>query len=358
MSKLGKGKFLFSLTKLFTIQRWNNRPAVIRFSEADNSFNTLFLSFLFKTIFDGDIEESLRWRLARELPKIVLSDISLQLKERIERFSPKVWKELAEKSIEELKNSVDNEAIELLIFEKAEDPVDKLADLYISYLEAFENGKIFDYSQPLRELKEKIEILQAKFDKKQTEEFWDIANYAWSCILNLTAMVRWNRTHRNIRTTVSGHSFLVVTIAYLIAKLVDFQELKEVIVKSILHDFAEAFTGDVITPTKKKLPGFDELVSTVEREMIIEWIDGNKYLQPIRKYIEHFVNPFTGESGNIVRAADYFAALLECALEIYSGNKQDIFVDNFFTFKRLIKDISPLDVSEWIDEIESESRII
>ncbi len=354
MKELGKGKFLFSLTNLFTIQRWNNRPAIIRFSEADNSFNTLFLSFLFKITSNSDIEESLRWRLTRELPKIVLSDVSLQLKERIERFSPRVWNEVTKKSIEELKNIADNQTIELLISQKSENPVDKLADLYISYLEAYENNKLFDYSQPLRELKEKIDNLEENFTKEQIEKFWSIANHSWSTLMNLTAMVRWNRTHRNVRTTVSGHSFLVVTIAYLIAKLSNFNKIDEVISRAILHDFPEAFTGDVITPTKKKAPGLDEIVSKIEHEMVNEWMSGNEYLLPFSNYIDYSTNPFDKQAGVIVRTADYFATLLECALEIHSGNKLEIFRDNFFIFKKLIKDTSPLDVSEWIDEIESE----
>ncbi|ABS60922.1 metal dependent phosphohydrolase [Fervidobacterium nodosum Rt17-B1] len=356
MIHLGKGNFLFSLTNLFTIQRWNNRPAIIRFSEADNSFNTLFLSFLFK-ISEGQsiqsIEDSLKWRFTRELPKIVLSDVSLQLKERIERFSPQVWKEVTEKSIQDLRKLSDEETVDFLVSSIKENPLDKIADLYVSYLEAYENGKLFDYSQPLKELEEKIEKIENYFGKEKSDKLWDTAKYSWPAILNLTSMVRWNRTHRNVRTTVSGHSFLVVTIAYLIAKLYKFENIEEVILKSVLHDLPEAFTGDVITPTKKKVPGLEELVNVVEREMIKEWINGNENVKPLENYVEYCIEPFSGDSGRIVRTADYFAALLECAVEVHSGNRLDVFRDSFFTFKKLIKEISPIDVSEWIDEIEA-----
>ncbi|MGB9615551.1 MAG: HD domain-containing protein [Fervidobacterium sp.] len=353
MGHLGQGVFLLSLTNLFTIQRWNNRPAIIRFSEADNAFNTLFLSFLFKLVEKKPVEESLKWRLKRELPKIVLSDVSLQLKERIERFSPQVWRQVTEKSIQDLRKIAGDEVVDLLIEPSQESDLDKLADLYISYLEARENGKFFDYNQPLVELNEKIEKLKSHFDESKISVFWDLAQYTWTPLINLTSMVRWNRSHRNVRTSVSGHSFIVVTISYLIAKLISFEKVEEVILKSILHDLPEAFTGDVITPTKKKVPGLEELVGIVEREMVLEWTEGNEKTRVLREYIDFCVNPFEGESGRIVRTADYLSALLECAVEIRSGNGLNVFKESFFEFKKLLKQISPIDVSEWIDEIES-----
>ncbi|MGB4752217.1 MAG: phosphohydrolase, partial [Fervidobacterium sp.] len=65
---MGRGNFLFSLTNLLTIQRWNNRPAILRFSEADNAYNTFFLSFVFRAMRGESLEPALRWRLSRELP--------------------------------------------------------------------------------------------------------------------------------------------------------------------------------------------------------------------------------------------------------------------------------------------------
>ncbi len=351
---MGRGNFLFSLTNLLTIQRWNNRPAILRFSEADNAYNTFFLSFVFRTMSGESLEPALRWRLSRELPKIVLSDISLQLKERIERFSPHVWNDVTKKAINELSTIADKELIDLLIDESPKyEEIDKLADLYVSYLEAYENGKVFDYSQPVEELNEKISHLSGDFSAGDVDRYWSVAQYVWVALLNLTSMVRWNRTHRNIRSTVSGHSFIVLVISYIIAKLVQYNDIEEIITRSTLHDLPEAFTGDVITPTKKKTEELEELVSVVEREMVAEWINGNENVKILAQYVPHCIAPFIGDGGRIVRTADYFAALLECGVEIYSGNKLDIFRSNFFSFKKSIKEMSPIDVSDWIDEVEA-----
>jgi len=87
--------------------------------------------------------------------------------------------------------------------------------------------------------------------------------------------------------------------------------------------------------------------------MVAEWINGNENVKILAQYVPHCIAPFIGDGGRIVRTADYFAALLECGVEIYSGNRLDIFRDNFFSFKKMIKEISPMDVSDWIDEVES-----
>lgn len=347
---MGRGALLFWLTNLFTIQRWNNRPALVRFSEADNAFNTFFLNVVFKTLHGKSVEPALRWRLSRELPKVVLSDVSLQLKERIERFSPTVWSTVSEKAVSELESLADREFVGLLIDKEASnDELDKLADLYVSYLEALENAKLFDYTQPLTELREKVLRIVDSFENR----FWNLARYVWPPLLNLTSMVRWNRTHRNVRTTVSGHSFIVVTVAYALAKLASFPDVEEVILRATFHDFPEAFTGDVITPTKKKVPELEELVSRVEREMVLDWLSGNDDLRHLVPLIEFFVEPFSGQAGTFVRVADYVATLLECGVELNSGNRLEIFRSNFFAFKKLIKESSPVDLSDWIDEIET-----
>ncbi|HOV54186.1 MAG TPA: HD domain-containing protein, partial [Fervidobacterium sp.] len=200
---------------------------------------------------------------------------------------------------------------------------------------------------------EKISHLSVDFSAGDVDRYWSVAQYVWVALLNLTSMVRWNRTHRNIRSTVSGHSFIVLVISYIIAKLVQYNDIEEIITRSLLHDLPEAFTGDVITPTKKKTEELEELVSVVEREMVAEWINGNENVRVIERYIPYCIDPFTGDGGRIVRTADYFAALLECGVEIYSGNKLDIFRSNFFSFKKLIKEMSPIDVSDWIDEVEA-----
>ncbi|SHH14836.1 HD domain-containing protein [Thermosipho atlanticus] len=346
---MGFGRLIFMLGNLFTIQRWNNKPAIIKFSEADNAYTTLLISFFLKDRYEKKVEESVQWRLSRVLPKLVLSDISLELKERVERFSPDVWKKVREKAFNDLYKVIDKAFIKQITTDE-QSVYDKFADVITSLFEAKVNGKLFDYEIPIEELNAKLEQIEIE----EKEELLEISKIIFSIVLNMISMTRWNRVHRNIKTTVAGHSFIVVVVAYIISTLLSLSEEKkeEVIKRALLHDLPEAFTGDVITPTKKKSPELDNLVSLVEKEMFLDWISVNPSISYISDYLEFVINPFEGYLGKIVRAADHFAALLECSLEMFSGNKEDVFRDAFFDFKKKLKNFSELDLSEWIDEIE------
>ncbi|MCD6104405.1 MAG: HD domain-containing protein [Thermosipho sp. (in: Bacteria)] len=346
---MGFGKFIFMLGNLFTIQRWNNKPAIIKFSEADNAYTTLLISFAIKDKFDKTIEESVQWRLSRVLPKLVLSDISLELKERVERFSPDVWNKVREKAFLDLHKIVDESFIKKIISENQSE-YDKFADVSTSLFEAKVNGKIFDFETPINELNEKLE----KINLDNKDELMNISKTIFTIALNMISMTRWNRVHRNIKTTVAGHSFIVLVISYIISTLLSLtdEEKEEVIKRTLLHDLPEAFTGDVITPTKKKTPELDSLVSLVEKEMFLDWVNGNPGISYLKKYSNIVSDPFDGPLGKIVRFSDYFSALLECSLEMVSGNKEDVFKDAFFDFKRKLKNFTELDLSDWIDEIE------
>ena len=345
---MGYGKLIFMLGNLFTIQRWNNKPSVIKFSEADNAYSTMLISFALREYYNMEIESSLKWRLSRILPKLVLSDVSLELKERVERLSPDVWEKVRQKAFFELYSIVDKKSIESIISEEYE-PIDKFADIFASLYEAKINNKIFDFKKPIKELEEKLNPYLENFS-----EVSEIPKIIFSIALNMVSMTRWNRMYRNIKTTVAGHSFIVTTIAYIISVILNLkkEEREEVIKKALLHDLPEAFTGDVITPTKKKIPELDSLVSIVEKEMFDEWIRENPILNHLKKYENYAADPFSNFTGQIVRTADYFAALLECALEIFSGNREKLFRSVFFDFKSKLKDFKEIDLSSWIDEIE------
>ncbi|ABR30457.1 phosphohydrolase [Thermosipho melanesiensis] len=345
---MGYGKLILMLGNLFTIQRWNNKPSIVKFSEADNAFSSLLISFALREYYHMDIESSLKWRLSRVLPKLVLSDISLELKERVERLSPDVWEKVRQKAFQELYKITGRSSIEGLIMHKF-DNIDKYADVITSLFEAKVNGKVFDFEKPIKELKEKLDNFSKDFD-----EVKDIPKIIFSIVLNMVSMIRWNRMYRNIKTTVAGHSFIVVTIAYIISLQLKMrkEEIEEIIKRALLHDLPEAFTGDVITPTKKKTPELDALVSKVEKEMFNEWIKENPKISYLKKFENIVSDPFSNHTGQIVRTADYFAALLECSLEIFSGNKERLFREVFFDLKKKLKNFENIDLGEWIDEIE------
>ena len=75
------------------------------------------------------------------------------------------------------------------------------------------------------------------------------------------------------------------------------------------------------------------------------------------KFEKYIYYPFNDNYGKFVRTADLLAALIECYLEISTGNQNSYFVNSFKKLKEEINDISPLDVSEILKEIEDSSSI-
>lgn len=89
--------------------------------------------------------------------------------------------------------------------------------------------------------------------------------------------------------------------------------------RAIYHDVPELITGDIITPTKKAVPGFSHLLEKVESEMMNDYFFNfipKQYVNFLQKYI---LDPFEGDLGKKVKYADILSALLEAKTESYQS---------------------------------------
>ncbi|BBE31379.1 hydrolase [Tepiditoga spiralis] len=356
---MGIGKFLLELTNLFTIYRWNNRPGIIRFTEADNAFHTTTLSlFAMNDLNAEDTINMVHNKIIKEIPKIILSDVSLETKNKIKSINPTIWNDVINESYKDLNLILDNENLskKLFIEKNINEEINKTTDLVkllVSKKEVELNERVFPeyYSLPKKEIDEEIKKINTNFSKK----VFSISDYLLNSTIRLNTMIRWNKNHRNVRSSVSSHSFYVLITAYILAlnNDVNGELLKEIMIASILHDIPEAFTGDVITPTKRKVKGLESLIGKVEDTFVDEWSTLNPNINEImKKYKNYMLEPFNKEYGRYVRSADLLAAMNECAAEIITGNQDDIFRKAFFTSKKELKIISPYDLSDILDEIE------
>ena len=90
--------------------------------------------------------------------------------------------------------------------------------------------------------------------------------------------------------------------------------------RAIYHDVPEVITWDIITPTKKAVPGFVELLEKVEETMMDDYLFGyitDEYKQFLTPYI---LRPFDDELWKKVKYADIFSALIEAKIEDRIGN--------------------------------------
>ncbi|MBN2219715.1 MAG: hydrolase, partial [Kosmotogaceae bacterium] len=97
----------------------------------------------------------------------------------------------------------------------------------------------------------------------------------------------------------------------------------------------------IITPTKKKVPGFEEVIAQVEEQMVTENLLDGMPNELIKELKFRMLDPFESAEGKIVWAADQFAATVECLMEIRSGNTQYAFRD---AMNRMLDDLSKSDL--------------
>ncbi|ACR80607.1 MULTISPECIES: YfbR-like 5'-deoxynucleotidase [Kosmotoga] len=335
-------KLLELSTNLFTMYRWNNLPTIMRTNEAQNAFISAQFSLLMSELANlgGEKinEQNLLKRiLLKELPKCVLSDISVDTKVLIKEFAPEKWDAVFSTAVEEvvsiLPEKTKKDFSETILNARDESPEGRIitvADLLSAKLEAEIHSRFFPefYEEPLRRLKETLkEFNDFQPYKALVNSDW-FENYRRALIVLLSA-VRWNRLNRNVKTTVAGHSFYVAISGFLLAYTENQNgnsvDLVEVVKRTLFHDIPESVTGDIITPTKKKVPGFEEVISRVEEHMVNQRIFDSMDSELVKKLKPRILDPFAGKEGEMVRSADLLAAIVECLMEIETGNNQPAF---------------------------------
>ncbi|MDK2945674.1 HD domain-containing protein [Geotoga petraea] len=358
---MGLGKFFIKMSDLFTIYRWSNLPAIVRFNEADSSFSNAMLSFF--TFYDQDREDLLKLmhnKIVENIPKIILSDIPLNTKKRIIEEDPNIWDRVLDISKEELKDFVKDDNIMSKItqeynLKKENIKIEQYLRLITAKNEININKRVFKefYEEPYSENERSLQKLNLNIDLKRKIDQYNKALF--DLIIRLTNLKRWNKMHRNINSSVSAHSYYVMFTSYILSlsENVDNELMFNIITASLFHDLPEAFTGDVISPTKRKVEKLDKIITQIEEDYVLSWSLKNKQVNDVIKNIMPLIiNPFKGEYGRFVRTADLLAAIIECSNEIRTGNSNENFRRAFFGMKTEIKGTSPFDIYSIIDEIE------
>ncbi len=350
----GYVKLLELATNLFTMYRWNNMPTLVRTNEAENAFVSAQYCLLMSEMsalhgLKLDKNKLFQRLVLKELPKCLLSDISVDTKILIKSLSPEKWTAVFSKTVEEVVQYFPSkrrgEFFVSMVDTKdssIEGRIIQTGDLLSAMLEAEIHGRYFPdfFARPLKDLEKRLENF------KDFQPYSLIANSDWikrysDALVVLLRAVRWNRLNRNVPTTVAGHSFYVTLTSYILSSMEIENGGKidpvEVIKRALLHDIPESMTGDIITPTKKKVPGFEEVISQVEEQMVSGNLLRGIGEELVKELKSRMLDPFATTEGELVRAADQFAATVECLMEIRSGNTQPAFRD---ALHRMLDDLS------------------
>ena len=333
-------KLIRMATSLFTINRWNTTPHIELITEASNSGFSLHVALLLANESGEkvDYEKLIKQMVLKDLPKAILSDISLQTKNYIKDTSLELWTKTFKSAMEEVLREVPEgwrTDFRDKIIRAKDDSIEGLiidfSDTYAAFSECEINARVYPeyYKQPLHELREKLNRFKKYAFIADLLERPEYREYLLK-VRTLINAVRWNQTNRNIKTTVAGHTFFVTFVATLLSYISStlngrFQNCSELLLKSAYHDVPEAMTGDIISPTKRRIPGFEETITKVEEQMVETYLLSlirGKGRETLKGYMLH---PFEGETGRLVRASDLLGSLFECQMEMMSGNANPLF---------------------------------
>jgi putative hydrolase of HD superfamily len=136
--------------------------------------------------------------------------------------------------------------------------------------------------------------------------------------------MRWSGKQRNYPISVMSHLVITTFIAYILWSLENQNwnktDVFDLMLRTIYHDIPEFITWDIITPTKKAVDWFTDILEKVEEKMMDDYFFiyiSPEYKNEISKYM---LNPFNWENGKLAKQADILSALLESRIERDSNN--------------------------------------
>ena len=304
--------------------------------------------------------------------RLILADINSGTREYILSLDKEIFKRLEGKALEkilelngpeiikdDIKDTLndDSKELELLIIEAAKK--------YAGLRECTINARVYSevYEKTFNVIKQDLEKTRTKL-LSLDELLWneDFEKYL-SHVRGLSHSFRWIQENRLFPVSVMSHLVYVTFISYVIWTLEneDWAELdmEELLLKSIYHDIPEAITWDIITPTKKAIPGFVEILEQVELKMMEDymfWYVPEDYKNKISEYI---FAPFDDELWKIAKYSDIFSALFEAKIEINNGNLA--FKDMYLNIKNKANSfgLTSTDylVKYWIDKFDEDKKL-
>jgi putative hydrolase of HD superfamily len=236
-----------------------------------------------------------------------------------------------------------------------EDEIILSAKKFAWYQECVINSRVFLYAYDvaMEQIKEYLE--EHKNNLYSLRELLKNDNYKnyLSHIRRLSHSMRWSWKQRKYPISVMAHLTIVTFISYIMWSLENQNwedyDVYNLMVKWAYHDIPEAITWDIITPIKKSVKWFREVLEKVEEKMMNDYFFiyvWNEYKQEIKQCM---LDPFSWKNWALVKHADIFSALLEAKIERDSWNMEfwEIYrrvkkiVNNFDTYSSnyFLKDV-------------------
>lgn len=321
------------LTRWLTMKRWNNFPRIEDVSHLDNVWFVmhvaLFLAYLEEKEWkEVDKEFLLKRIIFNSFSWLVISDINSWTRDYIMQVDENIFSNIEKKAFDyllsqdapksikdDIKNTLNNKS------KKLEISIIEASKKYAGFMECRVNQKVFSemYDVPLNQiilsLEEKRKDLKSLDSLMRNEDYKKYLAH----IRRLSHSMRWNQQTRIFPISVMSHLVLITFISYIIWNIENDNganyDIEELMLRSIYHDIPEAITWDIITPTKKAIPGFVEVLEKVEIKMMDDYIFSyvdKEYKDQVSQYM---LNPFDWDLWAVAKHADVLSALFEAQIE-------------------------------------------
>jgi len=319
--------------------RWNNFPRVVDIKHMDNVGATLHTALLLAYIEEKKTGEKIdtyhiiKRILFVALADLVLSDINSGTKNYIKRVDAKIFDTLYERAYEFFLTSdapgyikEDMKSVLTGTGNEKENMICVAAKKYVGHFEAAMNAKVhsFIYEVPLSHMEEEFQEMEWELMSLATLRKDENLQKYLSHIFRLSYAMRWNQHQRNIPVSVMSHKVIVAFLTYVLAVVENHHggnnDVNAMLYRAIYHDVPEVITGDIVTPTKKAVPGLIEVLETVEKKMLDDYLFSyidDDYRDFIMPYI---LEPFHDIEWQKVKYADILSALFEAQIEVSKWN--------------------------------------
>lgn len=304
--------------------------------------------------------------------RLVLADINSGTREYILSLDKEIFKKLEDKALEKILEFDGSEVIKQDIKETLEDNSKELelliieaAKKYAWWRECTINSRVYCevYEKTLSVIINELGQTRSKLDS--LDELLSNQSYEkyLSHVRGLSHSFRWIQENRQFPVSVMSHLVYVTFISYVIWTIENDHwsdlDIEELLLKSIYHDIPEAITGDIITPTKRAISGFVEILEEVELKMMEDYMFDyvpEDYKKQISTYI---FAPFDDELWKIAKYSDIFSALFEAKIEINNGNKA--FKEMYLSIKNKANSFWLVStdylIKYWVDKFDEDKKL-
>lgn len=318
--------------------RWNNFPRVEQVTVTDNVAFSLHVTHFVALLHEAETGEKAdmgylyRRALYSSFETFLHSDVSNEVKQRVKAKNPDIYRKLSDVAYDRLLTwDLPDFMKEDIRKYRRPDPskileerIYQFSKNWVSYQEAYASNFVYfrSFERPLSDIRTRY--LEPEYAELRKLLALDPVDHGESeryllAVRRLQSSFRWNHMRRTHPVSVMSHLFFIFFITYLIGNVEGLEEeaVTDMMTTALYHDIPEAITGDVITPTKKSVPGFEELLAEIEEEMLDEYLIGNIRQKPFADELKkRMLSPWDCENGKLVKLADVFSALFEAKIEV------------------------------------------